>query len=195
MKNAFPPLAPIASAFTLTAAFGHTAVAQSGAEQPSATHRLTVPEVDKLVDAVNNLAAALERNPGMAREIPPPSGDDETLDQVSNRLEKSPQVNGALRKAGISAHQYLDTLLTVAQAHAFSVMAQDGDSKAPQDADLVANIRFVEAHQAELDRLVNAGERLHSAQIRAADRLGSPGNQNRQPSNETDTSETDVIEQ
>ena len=144
-------------------AFASPALAQRrptpGPDVPSV--RLSQADLGKAADLMNRIADAVSKDPSLFDEVadPPPS---ETADQMNARLRRSPRVAALFDQAGMSPKEYLQTMVSVAQAQGHMWMQKQGQAKQAPTPDPVVldNVRLLQSSPQLLARVEDAARRL-----------------------------------
>jgi hypothetical protein len=111
-------------------AFGSTAVAQQMVATkdyaPLASYTLTMDNLHRVVEASTNLTELKKKIPSLPADmVAQPS-----LDGKVKFLENKPEVAAILKKAGISAKDYVYTNMVLVRAAVISQMPKNADSEA-----------------------------------------------------------------
>ncbi|MFL5310027.1 MAG: hypothetical protein ACJ79H_06175 [Myxococcales bacterium] len=125
--------------------------------------RLTTDNVRKAAAVARRLAAAVAKDPGLARSIEKNAQHRETLDAKAKALEIDPRVASALRAESISAREYAMVEMAALQAGMVAAMKSRGVQMDPADlreAINPANVAFVETHRKEMDELARSQDDL-----------------------------------
>lgn len=141
------------------AAGGGAGDAASGAAQDIADvseYTLTMDGMDRYFAAMGNVQEALKDVPEEEREGVVDAGGAVSIDDYAASLERNPAVRDAIREAGLSAREFaLITMAYLQAGMASAVLAmrpnEDQDSLAREMKTNMANIRFLQENQAELE--------------------------------------------
>lgn len=127
------------------------------------TYRLTTQAMAKMEVVLQSIVEQAKKSP-VAQ-----AGDDDDGPDMSNAsltetaaaIEKQPMAAAALKKAGFSAREYIVFTFALFQANAFAEMMKSGMMKElPEDAN-AANVKFVQAHAAEIESLKKMMEEVN----------------------------------
>lgn len=141
--------------------------------------RLSRADLGKAADLMNRIADAVGRDPSLFDEVadPPPR---ETADQMNARLRKSPRVAALFDQAGMSPKEYLETMVSVAQAQGHLLLQEQGRAKQAPTPDSVVldNVRLLQSSPQLLGRVEDAARRLRDleqAHENDVPQQGAPG--------------------
>lgn len=120
-------------------------------------HRLTMAEVERWYQAQRSVYEAMRKNPALAQELERESESDElSLDDIEDRFGSVPAVRKAIEATGLEVRDFGVILYSLAQAAAANAAVEMGasrDSVLARTGVHPANLDFVRAHKATLDRL------------------------------------------
>jgi len=121
-------------------------------------YRLTSATLTKLGQVQEDLYAALKADPELAKRYADSKEDSEdepkTLDDMAKRFDRIPEMKQAIVKSGFTPRQYmLATMAMVQAAMSSAVMGIPGADKSQITPEVQANIAFMKAHKAEMDRM------------------------------------------
>jgi hypothetical protein len=123
-------------------------------------YELTMDRVDRYFDATLNMGRAMQSMTPAEREAFDGPEDEEsmpTLDDMADRISANPQLEGAVRDAGLTPREYGTVAMAMLQAgmaQAFSAMQPnaDPDSLARAAGANPANVAFMRDNAEELGR-------------------------------------------
>jgi hypothetical protein len=150
----------------------------SGDKQMLLTYRLSMDKLNRLVDATEKFRQLEKSNPKLAESLERQQEQDnnESLSAKIAKLDKVPQVRSTLASSGITARDYVLSLLTVMNAGAsVQIKKMGGDPSAlPVSAE---NVKFYQTNQATIERMTKSltqqenapGEASESKDTAAAD--------------------------
>jgi hypothetical protein len=128
-----------------------------GDKQMLLTYRLSMDKLNRLVDATEKFRQLEKSNPKLAESLERQQEQDnnESLSAKIAKLEKVPQVRSTLASSGITARDYVLSLLTVMNAGAsVQIKKMGGDpSSLPVSAE---NIKFYQTNQAAIERMTKS---------------------------------------
>jgi hypothetical protein len=116
-------------------------------------YALTMPNLQKMVQAYEAIDAAAQSDTALAARLS--ENDDETagIDALIAKHEADPAIKKAFAAAGISVRDGVLTLGALAVA-AGAVYVQEQTGKEPEGSPTaLANVKFYEAHRAEIETL------------------------------------------
>ncbi len=170
---AAPSAGPSASPST-----GPSAGASTGPSEMPGPVRLNAGSIDKVADVMNGVVDAVKKDPSILNEIPSCGSEQETLDQWARRIDSSPHLSAIFKKAGMSPRDYVVSLLSLAQAQAYSFASKEGQPPKSPDPVVIDNAKLIEGHPAQMKRLADAGARLEALEQQeapAGEEPGAPG--------------------
>lgn len=154
-----------ASADDTSAPAATPAVSQQSAEviAPITEYRLTKDKVDRFFAVQENVATKMasltpaERERVAANRGAESSGSAESVDDLARQFERVPPFRDAIRDAGLTTREYATLSLAMMQAGMALAVARmrpndDQDSLAREMKANPANLRFMEEHEAEINR-------------------------------------------
>ena len=120
--------------------------------------RLTVPVLNRMAQVQENMYATVKAHPELAKKYAEDKDDDEedakTLDDMARRLDKVPEFKAALIKAGFTPRGYMVATMAMFQAAmTAAVLDMPGADKSKVSANTMANVAFLKAHAAEMQRM------------------------------------------
>lgn len=123
-------------------------------------YRLTTATLAKLTKVADNMYAMLKADPTLAKkyanqkEESNEEEDAQTIDGMAKKLDEIPELKRAITKSGLTTRQYMIASLSMFQAlMASAVMDMPGSDKSALTPTIKANVAFLKAHKAEMDRL------------------------------------------
>ena len=142
-------------------------------------YRLTTKTLARLAQVQENIYALLKANPDLAKRHADTDSRDEsaqTLDDMAKRFERIPEMRRAIVKAGLTPREYMLATMALLQAGMSAALIEapgvDQNTIAPG---VRANVAFVKAHQAEMDRMQARTKEIEQLSQPAT---GDPGKQN-----------------
>ena len=139
-----------------TAAAGTAASSDQTTDLADITnYELRMEQVDKYFAAFRNIAAAMQRMTPQQREQLDMDAGQTDLNGYVARLESQPEVNSAIRSAGLSAREFSLILWSMLQSGMASAALQsrpelNEDSLAREMQVNMANVRFIRENEAAL---------------------------------------------
>jgi hypothetical protein len=121
-------------------------------------YRFTSATLTKLGQVQENLYAVLKARPELGKRYAESKEDREdkpkTLDDMAKRIDRIPEMKQAIVKSGLTPRQYMLATMAGLQA-GMSAAAMDipGADKSKIAPGVQANIAFMKAHKAEMDRM------------------------------------------
>lgn len=156
--------APAAASGT-PAATGTSGVSQQSADvlAPITEYRLTEDRMNRFFAVQENIAAKMasmspaERQRAVANQGGDDSQNAQTVDDLARQFDNFPAYRDAIRDADLSTREYATLSLALMQAGMASAVARmrpadDQDSLAREMQVNPANIRFIQEHEAEINR-------------------------------------------
>ncbi|NUO64033.1 MAG: hypothetical protein HOQ12_03150 [Gemmatimonadaceae bacterium] len=123
-------------------------------------YRLTPAVLAKLARVQDNMYAMLKADPSLvkkyAKQKDESNEEDEpqTIDAMAKKLDEVPELKRAITRSGITTREYMLASLAMFQAMmASAVMEMPGADKSKIPATVSANVAFLKAHKAEMDRM------------------------------------------
>jgi hypothetical protein len=142
------------------------ASASLGLQPVPATHDTAIREVDaflltsdglqRLAAAKRNVDALYARDPGVDKRIKGASSP-KSLDEMAARIDAEPEMRDALKRAGLSARNYMLTMIALQQAIRGNQLKQMGKldmGRVPPS--LMANIDYVSTHMPQIMQAMGA---------------------------------------
>lgn len=126
-------------------------------------YELEMDQVDKYYAAFGNIAEAMSRMTPAEREALNMDAGQSNLDAYIANLERSPQINSAIRDAGLSAREFSMILWSMLQSGMASAVLQmrpndNQDSLVREMNANMDNVEFMREHEAELKQKQQALE-------------------------------------
>lgn len=121
-------------------------------------YRLTTAMLAQLSAVQENIYAMLKANPDLNKRY----GDErsgheaeaETLDEMAKRFDRIPEMKQAIVKSGLTPRQYMLATMALFQAGMSAALMDAPGADQSKIAPVVrANIAFLKAHKAEMDRM------------------------------------------
>jgi hypothetical protein len=141
-----------------------------GDKQMLLTYRLSMDKLNRLVAATEKFRQLEKSNPKLAESLERQQEQDknESLSAKIAKLEKVPQVRSTLASSGITARDYILSLLTVMNAGAsVQIKKMGGDpSSLPVSAE---NVKFYQANQATIERMTKSLTQQEDSQSEGAE--------------------------
>jgi hypothetical protein len=124
------------------------------------TYLLTMPNVRKMVQALESLDASAKKNPALAAKLNEDAGASD-LDQLLSKCQADPTIKAAFSSAGISVRDGVMTQAALAFAAA-GAYVQEQTGKPPEGASptLLANIKSYRENLAEIEPLIQRLRKL-----------------------------------
>jgi hypothetical protein len=121
-------------------------------------YRLTADKVDRVIQANANIAKLMAANPELRRQLDRQGdmNDPKTLNEMIERLNSIQPVHQALASAGISARDWVLTVMTTFGAQMAAELEKRGLSKKLPYAVSAENVAFVSAHQEQIQQLTTS---------------------------------------
>ncbi|HEX2779256.1 MAG TPA: hypothetical protein VHM30_07145 [Gemmatimonadaceae bacterium] len=122
-------------------------------------YRLTPALLGKLAKVQDNIYAMLKADPGLTKKYANMKDDDEdneaqTIDEMTKKLNSVPELKRAITKSGLTTREYMIATLAMFQASMASALAEmPGADKSAITPNVKANMAFLKAHKAEMDRM------------------------------------------
>jgi hypothetical protein len=141
-------------------------------EEALKAFRLTSENVRKAAAVTRRLAAAVAKDPGLARSTQYNDKRARTIDAKAKALETDARIASALRAESITAREYVMVQVTTLQAGLITAMKARGVEMDPADlreAINPANVEFVEKYREEMDELGRSQEELRKVSNAAQD--------------------------
>lgn len=155
-ENRLPHIVLVFLLGALALVFGrsaHSAASDDADLRELSRYTLTMADIRKYAAANSALAG----QPKVEESDDSDDGDDdESLDEMTARIEKIPAARQAIEGAGLSARQFAVITMALLQASLAQFAIEQGadPAKVARDASVnPANIRFVKEHKAELQKL------------------------------------------
>ena len=151
-ENAAPPADSGAAAATATAP-------GDGASDLAdiTNYRLTMDKVDQYYAAQRNMMVAMKDMSPAEREALELENDNPSLDDMARSFESHPALAAAMRDAGLTGREFATITMSMVQSGMAAMALQmrpndDQDSLAREMQANMANIKFMQENQAELER-------------------------------------------
>ena len=145
--------------------------------------RLTMPVMNRMAQVQENIFATVKAHPELAKKYANQKDDDDeddakTIDQMAKKLDRVPEFKAALIKAGFTPRDYMIASMAMFQAAMTSaVLDMPGADRSKVSANTLANVAFLKAHAAEMQRMqarsVELGKLMKSQSGEADDSTGS----------------------
>jgi hypothetical protein len=135
---------------------GQPAQGPSEADMRALTeHKLTLPEVEKAVEAQRRLNQLRRSEPATvaAFEQESQKADARTLDASVALLERHPKLRQAIGAAGLAPREFLLTIAVLTRSMMLAQAQEAGQVQEIPAGPIAENVRFVRDNQAELQRL------------------------------------------
>jgi spore coat polysaccharide biosynthesis predicted glycosyltransferase SpsG len=127
-------------------------------------YKLSVPVLKKLEQVNENLYAAVKSNPSLAnkyKDDKSSSDANESLEETAKKMDRIPELKAAISKAGLTTREYLIAGMALLQAAmASSISQMPGAETGHLSPGVKANMAFVKAHQAEINRMQERQKQL-----------------------------------
>lgn len=124
-------------------------------------YRLTPALLTKISKVQDNIYAMLKADPTLAKKYANMKDDDDengedaqTIDEMAKKLNSVPELKRAIAKAGLTSREYMIASLAMFQASMATALAEmPGADKSAITPTVKANMAFLKAHKAEMDRM------------------------------------------
>ena len=123
-------------------------------------YRLTPATLGKLAKVQDNIYAMLKADPTLAKkyadqkEESNEEDEPQTIDAMAKKLNEVPELKRAIAKSGLTTREYMIASLSMFQAlMASALLDMPGADKSALTPNVKANIAFLKAHKAEMDRM------------------------------------------
>ncbi|HEX7120676.1 MAG TPA: hypothetical protein VF212_17920 [Longimicrobiales bacterium] len=147
-----------------------TAAAQTGDDAGLAemvAYRLTMDKVQRWYEAQRNVYEKYAADPGLAERAEIGADEEEfSIDGMAARFDAIPEVREAIQAAGLGTREFVVVTMVLfqsAMAHAVIEMGGDRDEILEGSGVHPANLDFVAAHKAELERMQKEVEALKAS--------------------------------
>jgi hypothetical protein len=121
---------------------------------------LTMDKIQKLAALQKDLEALEKSDPQLAKSVDADDSSAKTIDQMTQKMDKIPQVTALLRKNGLTSRECAVSSMTLIQAGMAVGMKRSGMYKEYPPALLkvvsAANLAFVDQHYAEITKVMPA---------------------------------------
>jgi hypothetical protein len=131
---------------TTAAGSSTTAAAVAG----PAPYRLTMPALERMMDAQGRIAQAVRKDPSIDAQF---ADEHATLEQSAEKIESIPALKAALTANGLTATEFLRIQVAYVQSTMAAQMIRSGEPRADVLRQLNAtpeNLKFVDDHAADL---------------------------------------------
>ncbi len=121
------------------------------------SHTLTMDEMTRLIQVMHDLSEAAKADPSLKDSVKTDNGEDqETLDQMSAALSKSPKAVAIFAAHGFTPHSFAVATMSMVQNALAAFAVQNGakmDDVVKSTHVNPANVKFMLDHQAEIEAL------------------------------------------
>lgn len=146
--------------FSVAAASAPLAAQNDADVKAIESFRLTVPVLNRMAQVQENMYATVKAHPELAKKYADDKEDDgdeedaKTLDDMARRLDKVPEFKAALIKAGFTPRGYMVATMAMFQAAmTAAVLDMPGADRSKVSANTMANVAFLKAHAAEMQKM------------------------------------------
>lgn len=134
----------------------HDSTARDSATREIDDYQLTTDALQRLAAAKRNVSALYARDPSVDGRMRGPSAP-KTLDEMAERINSEPGMRSALQQAGLSAREYMISMVALQGAikgYQLKTSGKLDTSRVPPA--VLANIDFVGAHMPEVMQTITA---------------------------------------
>ena len=167
------------AALALVVSMPAPAKSPSNDEKEIQRFTLTSPFLDKMA-AVQGKVATLEKDhPEMEKQVKGAASQnrgetDDSIDGMAKRIDSFPPLVNIIKAQGLTVRQYVVGTMALLQASMYATMKKQMPSMKTPEGMNMANVAFIEAHQAEMDKFQ---KRMNAAAGHKKQKSNSEGEQ------------------